>query len=54
MGAVILILLWVWCVVKCINVWQAKGGSPWVGFWLGFIGGLFGLLIVHACQPSRR
>ena len=34
-------------------VWKNKGGSPPIGFVLGFFLGLIGLIIVAIAKPSR-
>jgi hypothetical protein len=36
----------------CLGVWQSKGGHPAVGFVLGFLLGIIGLLYVGFARPA--
>lgn len=39
--------------VISMNIWKNKGGSPAIGFVLGFFLGLIGLIIVALAKPSN-
>jgi hypothetical protein len=36
-----------------MNIWKGKGGSPAIGFVLGFFLGIIGLIIVALAKPTN-
>lgn len=48
----IVIVIWVGLGLACGSIWQKKGGSWGVGFIIGLLLGLIGLLIVALASPS--
>lgn len=51
--AFVFLVIWLGLAFWCSSIWSKKGGSGGVGFLLGLILGVIGLIIVAVATPSK-